>query len=324
MPAGPKKKAEHPRVALMGSGIWGVKVLEALLKKKYSLPAVICEPAELSGSESIDAERWKRAGLFGSLKEFAEKSGVKIFSSDLLDDPSFVEQLKSLKVDIFISASFHKIVPGHFLSNFMCINGHTAPLPRYRGRTSLSWAILNGEKKFGITAHLMTEEIDSGPILHQKLFPLSGKETIKDLLFKSLKYYPEVILEALSKISSRSFEPEIQNPRGYSYFPKLREMDARIDWKKDTKDIFNLIRAECAPYPGAHTFWKGKKVIIESAGLPVKRQRISPISGVIFARGPGRSVKITTGDGHLLIQEIEMGKYAGPPFPHIKPGSRFE
>ena len=53
-----------------------------------------------------------------------------------------------------------------------CINVHASLLPKYRGGAPIHWAIINGEKKTGISIMYMVKEMDAGDIFHSKRSPL--------------------------------------------------------------------------------------------------------------------------------------------------------
>ena len=76
--------------------------------------------------------------------------------------------------DYLISVQYHEIIKEKFLKkvNYYPINLHMAPLPKYRGCNQFSFAILNNEKEFGTTIHIMDPKIDRGDIIFQKRYSI--------------------------------------------------------------------------------------------------------------------------------------------------------
>ena len=65
------------------------------------------------------------------------------------------------------------------------INCHAGKLPFYRGRNILNWVLINDEKEFGVTVHYMDEGIDTGDIIMQDSFSISGLDDYSTLLLRS-------------------------------------------------------------------------------------------------------------------------------------------
>ena len=88
-----------------------------------------------------------------------------------------VNEIKKLSPDLIVSSYYRKILPKEIYSCAkIAINIHPSFLPYYRGPVPTAWAILNGEKNFGVRFKI-TEGIDSGDIYVQKSFKIKALET---------------------------------------------------------------------------------------------------------------------------------------------------
>src|ERR1043165_8000891 len=67
------------------------------------------------------------------------------------------------------------------LDNYKVLNIHPAPLPRYRGRHPMHWALINGEKEFAISIHKMAKEIDAGEIYWQQFIKIKKGSSVQEL-----------------------------------------------------------------------------------------------------------------------------------------------
>ena len=79
------------------------------------------------------------------------------------------------------------------------INFHAGP-PEYRGGGAVNFSIFNKEKKFGCTAHLMTEKIDFGPIIDVKRFRINKNDNVETMLNKLYSIMEKQALFVLKKL----------------------------------------------------------------------------------------------------------------------------
>lgn len=116
-------------------------------------------------------------------------AGVPTAVCDDVNEPSVLELLRDARPDLLVNAGSDDIVRAPLLALPAqgAINFHNGPLPRYRGINIPTWAIYNGETEHGVTWHFMQEGIDTGDIVAQERFPLTGRETAIDLTFACLE-----------------------------------------------------------------------------------------------------------------------------------------
>lgn len=117
-----------------------------------------------------------------------------------------MQQLNNLFPDVFVVASFGKIFSKEFLGipKYGILNVHPSLLPKYRGPTPVQTAILNGDKKTGISIIKIDEEVDHGPVLVQKEIEINDNDTSETLLKKTFELGAKMLPKVLSNyISSR-------------------------------------------------------------------------------------------------------------------------
>jgi methionyl-tRNA formyltransferase len=193
------------------------------------------------------------------------------------------------------------------LSHSTFINVHYSPLPGYRGRANVNWAIINNEPCAAITIHHLSPELDAGNILFQQFIPIHLKDTIADLYQRLNDIQQQYLGEVVKRVLNGD-QGVPQNPAEATYCCTRLPEDGEIDWSDSTQQIDRLIRAVGPPYPGAYTYLQGKKLLIWRA-QPVD---LAPIYvGRIPGRVVGRSksagyVDVLTGDGILRIFEVQL------------------
>jgi len=244
-------------------------------------------------------------------KLLAEKSGIDFIQTENINSAETIQIIKRYKPDIGISASWITIIGQEVIDCFPygIINAHMGDLPRYRGNATPNWAIIHGEKKVVLTLHLMTTELDAGPIIIQREMPISDKASISDVYRFSLNSCPDMFLQAINGFANDSIEPHYQpkNPslslRCYPRTPK----DGEIDWTQKSIELDRLVRAVSEPFTGAYTFLGTEKLTVWKAHYEVPPYPFLGTPGQVAERRPNTGeVAIVTGEGFLVLEEVEI------------------
>ena len=233
------------KIGVLASGDLGHHILEVLYKL-YDLEFIATNQ---KSKEIIDLAAEQNVPVFignpreGRLLEFLEDKSCDIILS--------INYLYLIERDIVC-------FPKRYAINF-----HGSLLPKYRGRTPHVWAIIKGEKKCGITAHLIDEGCDTGPIIIQQEVEIMEDDTGQNILEKYKYLYPVLVKEVLSKVERNNIELTIQDETKATFFGERTTSDGMIDWSWQTIRINNWVRAQSHPYPGAFTFYEGEKIIVD-------------------------------------------------------------
>jgi methionyl-tRNA formyltransferase len=218
--------------------------------------------------------------------------------------PNVDNQQNPFPKGILISVNYKYILNMDFVELFdHAINLHGSLLPKYRGRSPHIWAIINGEKFSGVTAHRIREMVDTGNILVQKVVPIDPDESGASLLKKFERLYPEVVMEALGLVENFNGYP--QNEDEATYFGKRTESMSYIDTKNTNSEVINFIRALRKPYPCAYYYLSdGRRINIEL--VKVSQDVKKPNHNGIFSLNG--KFYLATKDGVLEIIEYELSK----------------
>ena len=128
------------RLLFMGTPVFALPCLEALLKEEYNILGVVTQPDKPKG-------RGLKVSI-SPIKETALKYGLTLYQPSKIKEASFFDELKSLTLDAIIVVAYGKILPKEILDipRLGCINVHASLLPKYRGAAPINWAIINGEE----------------------------------------------------------------------------------------------------------------------------------------------------------------------------------
>ncbi len=239
----------------MGTPLAAVPSLEQLLQDGHEVVAVWTQPDRPSGrGNKLTAP---------PVKEFALENNLKVFQPTKIKTKESFEIFKSHGADVAVVVAYGRILPQSFLEAFPkgAINVHFSLLPKYRGAAPVNWAIVNGEKKTGITTMKMDAGLDTGDILLQSETEIAEDENAIDLMAR-LSFEGAALLSETLKYDE--LEPQKQDESKASYAPMLVKEEGKIDWSANAETINNHIRG-FQPFPTSFTFYQGKKVTIWKA-----------------------------------------------------------
>lgn len=238
-------------------------------------------------------------------KEFenlANDLGVPFFCDTRIEEN--IQELVKLEADIAVSMNWLTVLKSKPLSAFPygILNAHAGDLPLYKGNACPNWAILNFEKRIGLTIHKMTENLDSGPYLLKSYFDIDHTTYITDIYEWLETAIPSLFVRSMEVLETTGFIEQSEGQRAIRTFPRRPE-DSRIDWKDTTKNILAMIRASSHPFEGAFTYLEGTaKVCIFQAKEHVPDYEFFAIPGQVCFRKSGNPV-ISSSDGMIEIEE---------------------
>ncbi|WP_027216016.1 formyltransferase family protein [Butyrivibrio fibrisolvens] len=156
------------------------------------------------------------------------------------------------KPDIICSIYYRFIIDSEVIDyvNGKIFNLHPALLPKYRGCSSLTWAIINGEQKCGYTYHYIDAGCDTGDIILQKEIIIEDFDTQLTLynrvMFEAMKDFIVVFKHVVAN------KPGIKQNGESSYYKRGCPFDGIITNEMDDKMKERFIRAMIyPPYPVA-------------------------------------------------------------------------
>ena len=185
--------------------------------------------------------------------QFSKEQEIPLFIGNPRNGKGY-QFIKNIFVDVITSINYLFLIEKDIISHpkKLIFNIHGSLLPKYRGRTPHVWAIINGEKMAGITAHTIDEGCDTGKIISQIKVPIEYDDTGANMLKKYESLYFPLIQEILEKIEGDSLELIDQNDKEATFFEKRVPSDGIIDWNLPKEQIRDWIRAQAFPYPRFH------------------------------------------------------------------------
>lgn len=186
----------------------------------------------------------------------------------------------------------------------VAVNFHGSLLPKYRGRTPHVWAIINGERECGITAHLMNSLCDDGDILKQIHIKIEDEDTGAMILAKYNNTYPILVEDIVSMIESNNIQTTKQDITKATYYGKRTPDDGVISWEWQKERIRNWVRAQAKPYPGAFSHINDKKITIHRISYSDYGYRDTTPNGSVLKIIDGKPI-IKTPNGAIVLEDYE-------------------
>ncbi len=266
------------RFILAGKGIRSVVCLKYLLKHGYRPVLVIGQAKDQSG-----------------LIKLAKSKKIPTYVPQNINSQIALKKITKYYPDLLVLAGYSQILKAPIinLSKKGTINLHGGPLPAYRGASVLNWQIIQGETIGGISIIFVDEGIDTGDIIAQKKFPIKTTDTIKDVVNKTFKLFPPMLLKVIKQIESNTVKRVPQNKNKGNYWRKRRPADGWFTPQGITSQkAYNFVRALTNPYPGAMVK-KGTQSFILWQVNPTKKQ---PKPNTFYLK---------TIDGYILVTKYE-------------------
>jgi methionyl-tRNA formyltransferase len=237
-----------------------------------------------------------------SFVDVAARLGARLLETDDVNAPETVGAVGELDPELIFVVGWSQLVRGELIAAARegVFGMHPTLLPRHRGRAAIPWAILSGLAKTGVTLfEIVDSTADSGPIVGQVEVPIAHDETATTLFDKVTEAHVELIRRHVPELAERRAPRITQDDRRGSWWPKRTPADGIIDWETRAPYLYDWVRAQTRPYPGAFTFHGDEKVVVWAA-RPVPFEG-GAAAGTVVAEGP----VVACGEGALLLEELE-------------------
>lgn len=264
------------RLAFFGSSEFSVYVLDELKLHNVLPNLIVTTPDKPKGR--------KLALTQNAVKTWAQKNNIEVLDpASLKNNPDLASQLKAFSPQLFLVASYGKIIPKEIfeIPERKTLNIHPSLLPKYRGASPVQSQILNDEKEIGVSIMQIEETMDTGPIVAQKKISPTldssslptkkevgtgavwgRKELEKTLAIEGARLFVHILPEWLAG----TIDPIMQNEEKATYCKKITKEDGLLNLKDDPRK--NLLKIKAfESWPTAYYFEDGRRIIITDAEI---------------------------------------------------------
>ena len=255
------------RIVFVSGVELGRACAERLFEKKFDIAAIFCLPASASS----------RSG-YADFSGLGKKYGVPVFRYEDINTPEAVAKIKGLAPDLLVVIGWSGIIGDTVLGipKKGVLGHHPTLLPAHRGNAPIPWTLINGLARSGVTLMFLEKEVDRGDIAGQREFDIALEDDAADVYSKATKTTISLLLEVLPKIADGTLVRRPQDQSRASKWGKRKPEDGIIDWNCMAIYLYNWVRGLAHPYPGAFTFFEGKKLFIWKAKMAESTPRSEP------------------------------------------------
>jgi methionyl-tRNA formyltransferase len=250
-------KKEDIKFVFFGTSEVSIYVLEELKKSGMMPSLIITAPDKPKGRHQV---------LTPPLtKVWGDENNVPIIQPPKLKDGELLKELQKEEWDVFVVASYGKIIPDEILNlpKHKSINMHPSLLPELRGPSPIMTMILEDKKETGVTIMLMDAEMDHGPILAQEKVAIDEWPTLSELEEKLATLGGKMLVDVLPKWISGEIKPQEQDHSKATFSKMIRKEEADINLEND--DYLNYRKILAYERLKPHFFKNDKRIIINKA-----------------------------------------------------------
>ena len=253
------------KIIFMGTPNFAVPSLEAL-NEKYEVVLVVSQPAKPEG----------RKGILKNppVALMALELGIQLFQPEHIKNE--YEYFKNIKADMIVTAAYGQFIPTKILNLYKkCINVHGSLLPHHRGGAPIQRAIINGDKKTGVTIMEMVKKMDAGRMYASSEIPILDSDNNSSLFEKLAIIGKNLLMENIEDIYNGKNEGIMQNEEEATISPNIAPEEEKINFNIDARKVFNLIRG-LSDEPGAYCEYNGQRIKIYKASIEKNDSDASP------------------------------------------------
>tara|TARA_B110000116_G_scaffold270722_1_gene289525 strand:- start:3179 stop:4105 length:927 start_codon:yes stop_codon:yes gene_type:complete len=246
------------KIVFMGTPEIASIYLNSLIRQKYNIIATYTQPPKKKGRGMKIEE--------SAVHRLASSNNIPVFSPSNFFDDNEKHNLEKLKPDLIIVMAYGLKLPKFILKlpRLGCINIHVSLLPRWRGASPIEHALLNGDKKTGISIFKLVEEMDAGPIIIDESIEISNNINKDQLIEKLNNTGVQLINSILPNIFNNKITYVDQNHDLKTYAPKISSSMRKLDFNQSIDNLHNKIRAFSFK-PSAWFFYKQERIKIIEA-----------------------------------------------------------
>lgn len=282
------------KILFMGTPDFAKINLEALYESGEEIVGVVTTPDKAKGRGMVLTP--------SEVKKYALEKGLDVYQPQTLKDGAFEQTLKALDPDLIVVVAYGRILPEYVLNypKYGCINAHGSILPKYRGAAPIQRAIIDGEKKTGVSVMRMDAGLDTGDVILVEEITIEQDDNFEAVHDKLAEASSKGLLRAIELFKSGevSYTPQSDN---FTYAEKITKQDCLLDFGKTAKELHDLIRG-VSPIPLSFTHLPDGKVLkIVKAHISDKSAQ-SAKNGEVIALDS--SIHVKCADGAVALDII--------------------
>jgi methionyl-tRNA formyltransferase len=282
------------RVVFITHNEVGQACLEELVDLGADVRAVYTRPERSGIVDQVD------------LEGFTAQHGIPLERVDTVNTDEVKAQIAAQKPDLLFAVGWSRLVDTEVvdLADTAALGMHPAPLPRGRGRAPLAWSLIKGLDETALSMFHLVEEADAGDLVGQQPIAIDDTDDATSLYGKVVdaarrlirRYYPEFEAGDAPRTSQGDAEA--------TWWPKREPHHGLIDWTRPPDEVYDWIRGQTRPYPGAYSRLDGRRVTVWAANPPGETTAFVRPGEVVYRDGD--ALGVGAWEGVVELTEVQV------------------
>jgi methionyl-tRNA formyltransferase len=284
------------KIVFFGSDAFSIKALEACLHSPgMELALAVTTPAKKKGR----GLKLEPSAVF----DYCQTKKIPVAEYPSLREVKVAQDLIALRPDIFVAASYGKLIPNSLLEiPKYRLNVHPSFLPKYRGSAPIHWPILNGDTETGVSIIDIAEKLDAGDIYYQEKIAIDPRTDAAALTSELARLSYGVLKKVLAQVKDGQLRGVPQNEAEATLAPQLSKPDGEVSFAGMTAEAIDRKVRGLQPWPGAFCFLNHERLAILETGLPEGASAEKP--GTLLSIEKDGGILIATKDRVLKILKV--------------------
>ena len=282
------------KILFFGTPKFAEIVLGGLVERGFEVVGVVCQNDKPAGRGN--------KMVSPHMVEFAKGLGLEVYQFEKLS--LYIDKFKEIDYDLAVTASYGKFLPKSLLDLHPCVNVHPSMLPIYRGATPIQSALLNGDKKTGVTIMQTGVGMDDGDIFVQKEVEILPEDDYSTLMPRLADVGLDLLCETLKKIENGTATKTAQDGDKATFVKLIKKEDALLDFSLSAESQVNKVRALCED-PVAYFFLGEDRIKVYQAKVATD---VQGETGVVIPNKKRFLIGTSDGVFEILKCQLQGGK----------------
>lgn len=290
--------SDGPRVVLVGNRALARHVLVYLVETDWNVV----------GAVGTTGEQAREQAGFTSFETITAANAIELIETEDIHSRTARERLAALRPDVCICPGWHQIIDERLLEipSQAFVGFHSSDLPRGRGGAPINWSLIHGEERVPLRLFRYVRNVDGGDIIARESVAVEARDDVGTILDKLAVAACDALDSVRADFESGSLDATPQSRADATYRPRRQPQDGLIDWQRPATALHDWVRAQTDPYPGAYTFFGGRRVTVWTASV-TERRSVDSIPGTVVAVTRGEGVDVATAAGVLRLERVRVG-----------------
>lgn len=286
------------RTVVVGNRKLSRHLLQHLLDQEWNVVGAIVSEGELATEQAN----------YVPFDELVTGTGCELHATSNINSSETRAWLHAIEPDICLCGGWSQIIDKEVLRipEEAFLGFHSSQLPKGRGGAPVNWSLISGAETVWISLFEYVSAVDAGGVYAQGPVPVEFRDDIETVFDALAAEACRLASTVRSDLADGAVDPEPQSLEDATYRPRRQPQDGLIAWRRSPRELYDWIRAQTKPYPGAYTFYEGQKLSVWQ-GVPVDRAQNDAVPGEVVQIIDGEGVDVCAGSGLFRLQRVKHG-----------------